>query len=93
MIDKVGDHGRFRDNLNEFEKQGYVSKKQRKILETVLEVGHATMHRSYNPSQDQLNAAIDTTENLIQTIYVLESRAKKIKVPERKPRRSADTDT
>lgn len=45
MISKAGDHGTFSENIAEFEKLGYVSKLQRARLETILEAGHATIHR------------------------------------------------
>jgi hypothetical protein len=90
MIDKIGDKGNFIANLNEFQKQGYVAPKQREILDVVLEVGHAAMHRSYNPSEDDLKSAIDIAENLIQTIYVHKKKAHKMKstIPKRKRAKS-----
>lgn len=86
MIDKVGDSRSFGSNLKKFENEGYISQKQKEILEAVLEVGHAAMHRSYNPSKDELNTAISITENLIESIYVHGKRAKRIK--EKLPKRN-----
>jgi len=79
MIDKVGDQGTFKNNLNEFETKGFISKSQRAVLEPVLEAGHAAIHRAFNPSKDDLIALIDITENIIESIYVNEKRAKEIK--------------
>lgn len=86
MIDKVGDSGSFGGNLKKFGNEGYISQKQKEILEAVLEVGHAAMHRSYNPSEDELNTAISITENLIESIYVHGKRAKRVK--EKLPKRN-----
>jgi len=85
MIDKVSDRGTFQKNLDAFEEQGFVSKSQRTILESVLEAGHATIHRAFSPSRDELVALIDITENVIESIYLNELRAARIagKVPPR----------
>ncbi len=89
MIDKVGDHGTFGRNLNAFEEKGFVSKSQRAILVSVLEAGHATIHRAFSPSPDELVALIDITENVIESIYLNELRVAKVagKVPPRGAKR------
>jgi len=89
MIDKVGDHGTFGSNLNAFEEKGFVSKSQRAILESVLEAGHATIHRAFSPSPGELVALIDITENVIESIYLNELRVAKVagKVPPRGAKR------
>lgn len=86
MIQKVGDNGSFSKNLSEFERKGYISQGQRDILNTVLEAGHATMHRSYSPSQGDLVTCMDIAESVIETIYVHPLKAKKLteKIPKRK---------
>lgn len=88
MIQKVGDKGTFRHNMDAFETQGFISKNQRSVLKPVLEAGHATMHRSYKPSRDELTACMDVTENVIESTYINEIRAEKIakKVPRQKKR-------
>ena len=88
MIDKVGDNRTFQKNLDEFEKQGFVSKAQRRVLEPVLEAGHATMHRAFRPSRNDLVALMDVTENIIESTYINELRAAKLskRVPKRKKR-------
>ena len=86
MIHKVGDKGTFSNNLNEFEKQGHISSGQKKILEAVLETGHATMHRSYSPSKEDLITCMDITENVIATIFIHPREAEKLSkhIPPRK---------
>ena len=78
MIEKVGDQGSFGNNLNAFETQGFISKSQRTVLEPVLEAGHATIHRSFKPNQNDLVALIDITENIIESIYINQLRASEI---------------
>ena len=86
MIDKVGDQGSFKKNLNEFQNKGFISQKQKEIIEIVLEVGHAAMHRSYIPSKKDVVPLMDITESIFEMIYINESKSKGIgkKVPKRK---------
>lgn len=86
MVHKVGDNGSFKKNLDEFEKQGYISSSQNTILNSVLEIGHATMHRAHSPSKKDLTTCIDITENLIATIFIHTREAIDLskKIPPRK---------
>jgi hypothetical protein len=86
MIHKVSDNGSFKKNLDEFEKQGYISHSQKSILNTVLETGHATIHRAYSPSKKDLTSCMDIAENLIATIYIHTNDAMRLskKIPSRK---------
>lgn len=76
MIDKVGDQKTFSANLKAFQGQGYISTFQLGILEVALEIGHATIHRGLIPDKDHLEIALDTVENLVHSLYLLEDRAK-----------------
>lgn len=86
MIDKVGDQGTFKRNLAEFQAKGFISTFQLGILEAVLELGHASIHREFVPATDQLEVAMDIMENLVHELYVLEHRAKATvkNIPKRK---------
>lgn len=86
MIDKIKDNGTFTENLRKFQEAGYVSKLQREQLATVLEVGHAAIHRGHKPSQEDLTTIVDITEVLIQSIYLHGSKVKELKgkIPPRK---------
>lgn len=86
MVTKCGDHGTFRENLAAFEDKGFVSALQRERLETVLEVGHAAIHRGYKPSMEDLMTLVDLTEVIVQTIYLHGSKVEdlKKKIPARK---------
>lgn len=86
MISKVGDHGTFVRNLAQFELGGFVSRLQRERLETILEAGHAAIHRGYKPSMEDLVTLVDLTEVIVQTIYLHGSKVEAIKkkLPERK---------
>lgn len=86
MIEKCGDNGSFIKNLNKFEQDGYISSIQKSALNTVIEAGHATMHRSYEPKSEEVLSALDITENIIESIYINETKAEVINktVPKRK---------
>ncbi len=85
MIQKIGDKGRFVKNMDEFESQGYISKIQRMALDQVLEAGHATIHRSYNPTYKEVIATMDIVENIVESIYMVEKHQYSLKnVPKKK---------
>lgn len=86
MIAKIGDQGSFGKNLAEFEKQGYVSCIQRERLDTILEAGHAVIHRTFMPNTKDVITLVDITEHIIETVYLHE--AKIIELKKRVPPRS-----
>lgn len=87
MIDKIGDKGNFGTNLKEFEAAGYLSAVQRKFLETTLELGHAAIHRGYEPTTEDIRRSLDITEPILETVYIHEGHAEHLQksVPSRKP--------
>lgn len=89
MIDKVSDQGTFKANLDELQKQGYVSLKQKESLEVIVDAGHATTHRDYCPTNNELMNILDICESIIETLYVHEIQTKKLskKIPPRPERK------
>lgn len=87
MIEKVGDQGSFRKNLEACKKQGLMSASQEKVLGAALEIGHASIHRGFIPSKCQLETAMDILESLIQTWHLFPGNAAAVirNVPRRKP--------
>jgi hypothetical protein len=88
MIDRVGDNGTFTQNLNAFEREGYIGKKQVKVVESTLEVGHASIHRSYTPYKDDLITLTDILETILKTIYIHGPQTEELdkRIPKRKSR-------
>jgi Domain of unknown function (DUF4145) len=88
MVSKTGDQGTFSKNIAEFEKLGYISSIQRKRLETILEAGHAAMHRTFTPSMKDVITLVDLTEHIVETVYLHEGKVEELKkrVPPRSPR-------
>ncbi len=87
MIDRVGDNGSFKKNVDAFVAAGIIAPAQREFLEAVLEAGHATMHRSYSPSKDDLIALMDITESIIESAYLHRARVDRLRsrIPPRTP--------
>jgi Domain of unknown function (DUF4145) len=90
MIHKAGDKGSFAKNLDAFQQAGYVSLVQRDALNDILDAGHATIHRAYEPKAKDIQIALDITEGIIAAIFVHADAAKK--VSERVPARRKTTD-
>lgn len=88
MISLVKDHGTFAKNLAEFVKRGFISEAQRNVLEKVLDAGHATIHRGYQPSDSDLITCIDIAESVLQNVYVHPKKATDLgrRVPRRRKR-------
>jgi Domain of unknown function (DUF4145) len=70
MIDKVGDNGSFKANLDAFESAGYLSRRQRGHLEAVLDAGNATIHRAWVPTDLDVVVLLDIAESVIEAAYL-----------------------
>jgi hypothetical protein len=83
--DLVGDKGGFEKKVNLLVEQGHITVKKKEIINSALEVGHASAHRGYFPDLSDLNQVVDIVEHLLQEIYVLGDAAKKLneKTPKR----------
>ncbi len=86
MIERVDDQGTFAKNLDAFQAQGYLAAKQREIIEPVLEAGHASIHRGFTPSDQDLVLLFDATETLVEFVYIHKRGAVALKkrIPKRK---------
>lgn len=79
ILDKMGDVGTFVEKLAALEKQGYVGRKNSEFVAAVLETGSAAAHRGIAPEIDDLNLVMDIVESLLESIYVLEEFAKRLR--------------
>jgi hypothetical protein len=86
MIDKVSDNKSFVANLNKFEEGGFIGKKQREVVESMLEAGHASIHRAYIPKRNDIIILTDILEGILQVVYVQAPKADEMKkrIPKRK---------
>jgi hypothetical protein len=85
MISKVGDQGSFATHLDAFQRGGYISLIQKDALRAILDAGDAATHRSFLPSMEEINTALDVVEGVLAAIYDHMERAKQLanRVPPR----------
>jgi hypothetical protein len=83
MIDSVGDHNSFENNLKKMHENGFISKLQKEAIEPIIEAGHASMHRGFKASAVEVEACLDVVENLIESIYISNVKSAKLEVPKR----------
>lgn len=78
MVDKVGDVGTFDEKLKKLESLGFISLKNRDLLNAALDVGHAAAHRGHAPQSHEVNAVMDIVENLLHAVYILPDMAESL---------------
>ncbi|MDD2769783.1 MAG: DUF4145 domain-containing protein [Methylococcus sp.] len=83
MIENVADQRTFTQNLEAFERAGFISRIQREALGPIIEAGHASMHRGFKATEAEINAILDVTENVVESIYVAKGKAAGLAVPPR----------
>lgn len=85
ISEKLGDVGSFKAGLDGLLKAGYISSRQQMMIDSVLEAGHAAIHRGWFPSGRDIEILLDVLESLIETVYVHEGRAQELekRVPKR----------
>jgi hypothetical protein len=79
ILDKVGDVGSFGEKLAELERQGYVGRRNREFVAAALEAGSAAAHRGVAPDVADLSRVMDIVESLLESVYVLEDAADRLR--------------
>jgi Domain of unknown function (DUF4145) len=89
MIAKIGDQGSFAKHLDMFYKGGFISLIQHDTLDALLEAGHATAHRGFHPTEDEVNTLLDILEGVLEAIYIHSSQAQALakRIPPRSQKR------
>lgn len=88
MIDRVGDQGSFAKNISAFFEGGFIAVVQQATFrDTLIEAGHAAMHRSFEPTGKDVSALLDVVEGIVDVIYFQALRTASI--AERLPPRTA----
>lgn len=77
-VSKVGDIGGFKKKLSTLEENGFISQKQKELLDKALDAGSAASHRGFKPDEELLGAIFDIIEHLVG-IEELERKAMLIK--------------
>lgn len=83
--DQVGDIGSFAEKLHKLEEKRLITPKKKKIIETLLEVGHASIHRGHFPKDKDLQVVMDIVDHLLEELYVLDKTSESLiaSVPKR----------
>ncbi|MEP7222553.1 MAG: DUF4145 domain-containing protein [Novosphingobium sp.] len=88
MIEKVGDKGTFEATIKAFIADGHVAPNQQSMFrDTLVEAGHAAMHRGFEPTADVVNTLLDIVEGIMHSIYYVPFLAEQASktIPPRKP--------
>ena len=87
MQEKVGDIGGFERKLTALVEGGYISSRNKEILDAALSAGHVAVHHGHRAKVAEVEQVMDIVENLLQT-GLLEKAAESLKqtVPNRRQR-------
>jgi len=80
MIDQVQDQGTFEANIRAFFAAGHVAPNQQGMFrDTLIEAGHAAMHRDFEPSADTVNTLLDIIEGIMHSIHYAPMLAEEVR--------------
>ncbi|MGF7172786.1 DUF4145 domain-containing protein [Azospirillum doebereinerae] len=80
MIDKVGDNGSFKKNLDAMVNNKHISESQKEFLDSMIEMGHAVMHRGYSPDENAASTLLDLSDAIVFITYVAKERGDALKL-------------
>lgn len=78
MNETIGDIGGFKAKLEKLVEKDYISRKDRDILESALDTGHAAIHRGHYPDPEEVNTVFDIVESLLHKL-ILEKKSRELK--------------
>jgi len=83
------DFGTFETKLDEMVARGHITQKQRENLETVIDAGSASTHRSFKPPRELIQEMVMVMEAVIREHYITGPMlaTAKVLIPPRPPRR------
>lgn len=93
MISKCGDTGTFNDKLQKLESLGDIGMKEKDMLSSLIEAGHAATHRNFFLSKSDVVDLVEILESLLTKIYHQHQKSQKIrrKIPPRNKSRKLGT--
>lgn len=87
LTESVGDIGGFESKLKRMAEERLLSSTHLSILQTAIDAGSASAHRSYLPSTEALDQVVSIVEHLAQTgVLASEAEAIRRQTPPRPPR-------
>ncbi|MEY3498428.1 MAG: hypothetical protein RL308_97 [Bacteroidota bacterium] len=85
IVEKIGDMGTFKQKLEKLVNEKHISESSKELLEIALEYGHATIHRGYVPTKNDINGVLDIIENILHSeVLTTKSQILKDSAPKRK---------
>ena len=65
------DHGKFANKLNVMVKEGFLLERQKKIFQSIADVGNAAAHRAHLPTQETLTKILTAVESFLYQKFIL----------------------
>lgn len=82
---KIGDIGGFEQKIKRLTSEGYISKEQEIMLLGIVEIGHASSHRSFKPNEDDVKDCLDILNHVMEVEKLSETA---ISLKNKTPKRS-----
>jgi hypothetical protein len=74
MHDHVKPTGSFKGDLAAFSDAEFITKKHAALIESVVDAGHAAIHRAYFPNESDLQTCVETVKHLMHGVYILKPK-------------------
>lgn len=75
MKERLGvDKGTFKANVEAFMEAGFITKQLAGVIESVIDAGHAAVHRAYFPNASDLKTCVEAVRHLMEHIYILKPK-------------------
>ena len=82
--EKIGDIGGFDKKIKKLTEEGFISKKESEMLLSIVEVGHASSHRAFNPCEKDIKDCLVILNHIMEIEKLSETANDLIKkVPKR----------
>ena len=83
------DHGAFANKLKVMVKEGFLLENEKKIFQSIADVGNAAAHRAHIPTQEVLIKILAAVESFLYQKFILPDEAKAVEKDTRSPRSQA----
>jgi hypothetical protein len=79
IVDQIGDIGPFEQKVDGLVAKAIIDNDERDILLALINAGNASMHRSFNPSEDLINHMMDILEKILFKVCIEPKEKKELK--------------
>ncbi len=67
------------DKIKNLKKEGLISENEYEVIDKLREIGNLSTHKLKRPSSSDLVAALEATNHLLRTIYVVPKRTRRLR--------------